>query len=147
MDSTQGWIKRPKGLRGVPAGLKTDDMVEFKVADDSTVRVEEAGNLAWGDGPGAIDSFRRLVPEVAQTTRKHGHYFRPVQGLEAIDVYRVLDLFGVADPCLQHALKKLLVAGGRGAGKDISQDVKEAIDSLQRWQEMRAEDEQRARVA
>lgn len=70
---------------------------------------------------------------------KHSHYKKPVAGLQFVDVYRVLALFGVTDPCLQHAVKKLLVAGGRGA-KDISQDVQEAIDTLQRWQEMRAED-------
>lgn len=39
-------------------------------------------------------------------------------------------------------MKKLLVAGGRGAGKDQDQDVQEAIDSLQRFQEMRLEDAQ-----
>ena len=70
---------------------------------------------------------------------KHSHYKKPVAGLQFVDVYRVLALFGVTDPCLQHAVKKLLVAGGRGA-KDISQDVQEAIDTLQRWQEMRKED-------
>lgn len=69
---------------------------------------------------------------------KHSHYKKPVAGLQFVDVYRVLSLFGVTDPCLQHAVKKLLVAGGRGA-KDISQDVQEAIDTLQRWQEMRIE--------
>lgn len=71
---------------------------------------------------------------------KHPHYFKPVAGLTHVDVYRVLALFAVTDPCLQHAIKKLLVAGGRGAGKDISQDVQEAIDSLARWQEMRREE-------
>lgn len=70
---------------------------------------------------------------------KHPHYKKPVAGLQFVDVYRVLAFFGVTDPCIQHAVKKLLVAGGRGA-KDISQDVQEAIDTLQRWQEMRAED-------
>lgn len=70
---------------------------------------------------------------------KHPHYKKPVAGLQFVDVYRVLGLFGVTDPCIQHAVKKLLVAGGRGA-KDISQDVQEAIDTLQRWQEMRKED-------
>ena len=77
---------------------------------------------------------------------KHSHYKKQVAGLEFIDVYRVLVLFGVTDPCLQHAVKKLLVAGGRGA-KDIGQDVQEAIDTLQRWQDMRAEDERAGKVA
>lgn len=81
-------------------------------------------------------SERRTTPD----RREHNHYFKKVAGLEYIDVYRVLDLFNVTDPCVQHAVKKLLVAGGRGAGKDISKDIKEAIDSLTRWQEMRSED-------
>lgn len=72
--------------------------------------------------------------------RKHNHYFKDVRNIDVIDVYRVLLAFQVTDPCIQHAVKKLLVAGGRGAGKDISQDIKEAIDSLERWQEMRTEE-------
>lgn len=72
--------------------------------------------------------------------RPHNHYFKDVSALTHIDVYRVLQLFNVTDPCIQHAVKKLLVAGGRGAGKDISKDVKEAADSLVRWQEMRSEE-------
>lgn len=70
---------------------------------------------------------------------KHPHYHKDVRNLETIDVYRVLALFNVTDPCIQHAVKKLLVAGGRGA-KDAHQDIKEACDTLQRWQEMQAED-------
>lgn len=72
---------------------------------------------------------------------KHPHYHKDVRHLETIDVYRVLHIFNVTDPCIQHAVKKLLVAGGRGAGKDVSKDVQEAIDSLQRFQEMRQEDQ------
>ena len=72
---------------------------------------------------------------------KHSHYFKPVIGLSHIDVYRVLELYNVTDPCIQHAVKKLLVAGGRGAGKDIGQDIQEAIDTLERWMAMREEDQ------
>jgi len=71
---------------------------------------------------------------------KHSHYYRDVSKLEFVDVYRVLALFNVTDPCIQHAVKKLLVAGGRGAGKDIGKDIQESIDSLLRWQEMRREE-------
>ena len=35
------------------------------------------------------------------------HYFKDVSNLKHIDVYRVLILFGVTDPCLQHAIKKI----------------------------------------
>jgi len=71
---------------------------------------------------------------------KYPHYFRCVAHLEKIDVYRVIDLFGVTDPCLQHALKKAMAAGQRGA-KDARKDISEAIDSLNRKLEMMDEDE------
>lgn len=70
---------------------------------------------------------------------KHSHYFKDVSRLKKIDVYRVIDLWEVKDPCIQHALKKLLVAGKRGA-KDEAKDIQEAIDSLERWKAMREED-------
>lgn len=71
---------------------------------------------------------------------KHSHYFKDVAHLNVVDVYRVLALFSVVDPCLQHAIKKLLVAGGRGAGKSIEKDVQEAVDTLERWKAMRNEE-------
>ena len=67
------------------------------------------------------------------------HYFKDVQTLKHIDVYRVLVLFGVTNPCLQHAIKKLLCAGQRGA-KDERRDVEEAVSSLVRYLEMQTED-------
>lgn len=73
---------------------------------------------------------------------KHSHYKKNVAGLSMIDVYRVLDLFGVTDPCIQHAAKKLLATGLRGH-KDAARDIQDAIDTLERWKEMRAEDRQR----
>jgi hypothetical protein len=71
--------------------------------------------------------------------RKHSHYFKKCP-YDAVDIYRILELFSVTDQKLGHAIKKLLVAGGRGAGKDILQDIQEAIDTLERWKEMREED-------
>lgn len=70
---------------------------------------------------------------------KHNHYFKQTP-YSHIDVYRVLELFEVTNPAIQHAVKKLLVAGGRGAGKDTARDIDEAIDTLQRWKDMRQED-------
>lgn len=71
----------------------------------------------------------------------HSHYYKNVTHLKTIDVYRVLQLFEVTDPCIQHAIKKLLVAGGRGAGKDTERDYREAVDSINRALQMRSEDE------
>lgn len=65
-------------------------------------------------------------------------YFKAVP-TTTIDVYRVLTAFKVTDPCIQHAVKKLLAAGKRGA-KDAETDIREAIVSLERWQEMRREE-------
>lgn len=75
------------------------------------------------------------------------HYFKALPpGCKHVDVYRVLSLFEVADPALQHAVKKLLCAGARGA-KDQGQDIAEAIATLQRWQQMRAEEQEWRRDA
>lgn len=70
----------------------------------------------------------------------YSHYYKKVpQGVKYIDVYRVLEMFSVSDPAIQHAVKKLLVAGGRGH-KDLIKDVEEAIISLNRWVDMRREE-------
>lgn len=88
---------------------------------------------------GCIDYKSVTSTKVTEPQRKHSHYFKPCP-YDEVDVYRVLKLFNVADPCLQHAIKKILVAGGRGAGKDIWRDIQEAIDTLERWKEMQLED-------
>ena len=73
-------------------------------------------------------------------TKEHSHYYKKVpNGVQYIDVYRLLEMFQVNDPAIQHAVKKLLVAGNRGH-KDLEKDVKEAIVSLNRWIEMRNEE-------
>lgn len=78
---------------------------------------------------------------MSENRAKNSHYYKNVAHLSELDVYRVLELFEVTDPCIQHALKKLLVSGGRSGGKDRAADVREAVYSLQRWQEMRMEDQ------
>lgn len=73
--------------------------------------------------------------------KEYNHYYKKVpEGVEYIDVYRVLEMFDVTNPSIAHAVKKLLVAGGRGH-KDIKKDIKEAIVSLSRWVEMREEEQ------
>jgi hypothetical protein len=80
-------------------------------------------------------------PKVEQAD-PYAHYFKSVRHLDTLDVYRVLELFEVTDPCIQHAVKKLLCAGSRGQ-KDMAKDITEASDSLARWHEMREEDAQK----
>jgi hypothetical protein len=47
-----------------------------------------------------------------------------------VDVYRVLNAFPTGSPEVDHALKKLLAAGKRGA-KDELQDLREAVQSIE----------------
>lgn len=70
---------------------------------------------------------------------KHAHYLKDISHLKTLDVYRACQLFGVTDPAIQHAVKKLLCAGGRGA-KTYEQDLREAVDSINRALQMIAED-------
>lgn len=69
------------------------------------------------------------------------HYFKPVSHLNHIDIYRVLNLYGVTDPAIAHAVKKLLCAGDRGS-KDARKDIVEARDALNRKLDMMEEDEE-----
>ena len=73
---------------------------------------------------------------------KYPHYYKPCPYTH-IDIYRVLELFSVTDPCIAHAVKKMLVAGGRGS-KDFEKDVQEAISSLERWVDMRREEKEKS---
>ena len=52
-----------------------------------------------------------------------------------VDVYAVLEAFGVVCPAAAHAVKKLLCPGLRG-GKDAAQDIREAKDAVARAFEM-----------
>lgn len=105
----------PNALREMPTEQQARE------ADDHT-------RLRWSEGV-----------QQEKPTREHAHYFRDVSALDEVDIYRMLELFGVTDQALGHAIKKLIVPGMRGA-KDRAKDVKEAIDTLLRWQEMRRED-------
>lgn len=73
-----------------------------------------------------------------EASTKHNHYFKDCP-YGKVDVYRILEIFDVTDPCIQHCVKKLLCAGGRGY-KDINLDINNVIDTLQRWKDMREEE-------
>lgn len=90
----------------------------------------------------SIDAkFDKESPEKEDMkTQVYRHYFKDVSKLTYIDIYRVLSLWNVTDPCIQHAVKKLLVAGNRGY-KGVEKDIQEAIDSLERWKEMQKEED------
>ena len=68
-------------------------------------------------------------------------YFKDVEKLKSVDVYRVLSLFDVKSHAVGHAIKKLLCAGLRGA-KGYEQDLLEAKASIDRELAMLAEDKE-----
>jgi len=65
-------------------------------------------------------------------------YHREIKKGVFVDVYDVLSAFEVVNPAMQHALKKMLAPGKRGA-KDTIQDMKEAIQSIERAIELEKE--------
>ena len=77
----------------------------------------------------------------AELPKKYPQYYKSVEHLDEIDVYAVHHLFEINDPsgALQHASKKLLLAGVRTGGKAKYHDIKEARDTLTRWLELNPE--------
>ncbi|MGP5346119.1 hypothetical protein ACTXLJ_05530 [Psychrobacter celer] len=82
--------------------------------------------------------YKMMLPVEKQ--QKHSHYHKDVSQYDTIDVYAVCKIFDVQDTsgCLQHAIKKLLVTGGRGY-KDRQTDIQNAIDTLNRLLELESE--------
>lgn len=66
-------------------------------------------------------------------------YHKDVSHIKTLDPYRLQELYQM-HPCAEHVVKKLLVAGERSGGKSLDQDIADCVWTLQRWQEMRAED-------
>jgi hypothetical protein len=102
--------------------------------------------IIWKRDNGTVENdavssdVRALSEQEKKCLEKYPHYFKDVRHLNILDVYRVLDLFSTGDAALDHAAKKILAAGKRGA-KDKTKDIKEAIDALQRRLSMLEEDE------
>lgn len=67
-------------------------------------------------------------------------YTKNIQNFNKLDIYRILNLYNVTDPCLQHCIKKILCAGQRGS-KNFTTDISEAIFALQRCLEMQQENQ------
>lgn len=131
-------VRNELGMPSVPPEARTTEEQRRVFVEDQMQRCASPPSDLLP--PLLIPPLGGAVPSDGVVKHKHWHYYKDVSQFDFIDVYRVLQLFNVADPCIQHAVKKLLVAGGRGAGKDISKDIQESIDSLKRWQEMRLEE-------
>jgi hypothetical protein len=82
-----------------------------------------------------LDSITVCSKESEPETPHGNKYDRTIIGKYGtgkctVDVYRVLNAFPTGAPEIDHALKKLLAAGKRGA-KDELQDLREAVQSIE----------------
>jgi len=85
--------------------------------------------------PKKVDE-QSVLEEAAKVGNK---YHRTIHGVIGgsivVDVYNVLDAFGVTCPACQHAIKKLLCAGLRNKGSRL-QDLTESKRSVERAVEL-----------
>jgi hypothetical protein len=117
----------------IPAGKweKLPNTVPYK---DLPIKEQWKATKAWWES--AYNENPRWYEEGSHVKE---NLYRKAFPYEEIDIYRILQVYEVTDPCIQHAVKKLLCTGIRGY-KGKNEDIQDVIDSLKRWQEMRKEE-------
>jgi len=105
------------GITGYLTNLAAD-IGDYALADDANVMIKS--NLV-------------AVPEANQTKRTHYHV-EIIPGVW-VDVYDVIDAWGLANPAYQHLIKKALKPGNRGH-KGMMTDAQDIIDSAVRGKEL-----------
>lgn len=124
--------------------LAPECVIAYKLLEEKQPSIESL-ILAekFGTGQPLVEAAQPSTGWIKTTSSstKHSHYFKDVSDLDEVDVYRVCDLFEVNDPsgAKQHAIKKLLCSGQRGA-KDERKDLEEARDTIIRKLAMMTED-------
>ena len=96
-------------------------------------RINNIGRNRTEDDMGHYDDIReQQAQSAAPLTNKYDRTIigKYGSGKCVVDVYRVLNAFPTGSPEIDHALKKLLAAGKRGA-KDELQDLREAVQSIE----------------
>lgn len=126
-------------LSRIANGKRVANEFEIQCITESMDVIERA-HVAKHKQVAAVEDIHRVARSIEAARvdeRKHGHYYKDVSNVTQIDVYAVLRLFEVTDPCLQHIVKKALCAGKRGA-KDFAKDVQEIADTAARLVELEA---------
>lgn len=114
------WIKSD-----VQCGLETYKIKRYEI---------EMRPDNWKEGEKRMEPIGQNGNEgehYAELENNKSKYHREIKKGVMVDVYDVLSAFEVANPAMQHALKKMLAPGKRGA-KSTIQDMKEAIQSIER---------------
>lgn len=117
-----------------------DNLKWVNYSDNEYFNSNKFSKIVWKrEKESIIDKLVDDLPEFKHNAesekRSHGHYFKDVSQLNEIDVYHVLKLFEVTDPCLQHIVKKALCAGKRGH-KDMMEDLQNIVDTAIRAVEL-----------
>jgi hypothetical protein len=99
----------------------------------SKQRAIECGYIDADNVSGVIKSNLVAVPKANRTQRTHYHV-EIIPGVW-VDVYDVIDAWGLANPAYQHLIKKALKAGNRGH-KDLMTDAQDIIDSAIRGKQL-----------
>lgn len=129
-------INQPKQSAEIPECAEVKQFEQFVSAEDAKISIMQSDGDIKHFG-GIIG--RKLPPEeYAATTKKPAitpsKYTKTIHGV-SLDVYDVLQAWGVSNPALQHLVKKALQCGQRGH-KDNAQDLQDIIDSAIRAKEL-----------
>ena len=116
-----------------PICQKSEDVTFWKCVDGKYESAEAKGEISITQASYSIEERPSKMKSVKKSSgNKYLRIIHDRQGKELgeVDVYCVLRSFGVTEPSIQHAIKKLLCAGLRGKG-DVKQDLREAIDAIE----------------
>ena len=110
------WLTKAaeQGLR--EAASRIDKIQKYKLINEAKIFLKEHKKAACQDNKYIKEVINIIDGEIIRVT---------------VDVYDIIDSFGVTCPALQHAIKKILFAGERGH-KDKNQDLNEALQSIYR---------------
>ena len=131
-------------FKNISTGFEFIEDEEDAFNDDGTIKYELACGKGTADllkpiqkafegreSTSGATEHKEVNKDVSEASSKHKHYFKDVSKLKEVDVYAILYLFEVTDPCIAHVVKKLLCTGKRGH-KDFERDLQDSIDSLVR---------------
>ena len=108
-----------------------------------TMQLEK--NTAYSFNPLDEKQFSIVNREELEMSLPSKKYLKQIHTIEVegetfVDVYRVLDAFPTNSASIDHAIKKLLCAGGRGV-KTRPNDLREAIESIEQALQLEHEKE------
>ena len=143
-----GWCvaNRAFSARQLPDYEENPETQPAQQWPETEERINNIGRNRTEDDLGHYDEQREEQLSIGLSSAGSGIYGKPVapqankydrtiigkygSGKCVVDVYRVLNAFPTGSPEIDHALKKLLAPGQRGA-KDELQDLREAIQSIE----------------